>query len=279
MTGVQTGDELSSFRARQLDLFASSVLKQAKWQRLAEAAGDTAGLDALDLGSDNGVISHLLRQRGGRWSSADLTDETVAAIRRMVGGEVHRLTGPDLPFPDASFDLVVVVDLLEHIDDDRRLLEEIARCLRPGGRAVLNVPHSHRFSLLEPVRRTLGLTDAWHGHVHHGYTEISLRELLPTSIELTGARSYSRFFSHLLDTALNWVYLRKARGQARSTAKGMVVTGDALASSGASMLRRVYPVMRAVAAADSLIPWSAGYMMLATIRKKPATASPQPDTR
>lgn len=265
---MNTGDELSEFRARQLELFDVSVLKQAKWRRLAEAAGDTTGLDALDLGSDNGVISHLFRQRGGRWSSADLTDETVAAIRRMVGGGVHRLTGPDLPFPDASFDLVVVVDLLEHVDDDRRLLEEIARCLRPGGRAVLNVPHHLRYSLLEPVRRALGLTDEWHGHVHHGYTATSLSELLPPSIELTSARSYSRFFSHLLDTALNWAFLRRSRGQAISTAKGMVVTGDGVGSGGASMLRRAYPVMRAFAAGDSLIPWSAGYMMLATMRKR-----------
>ncbi len=276
---MHTGDEPSGFRARQLELFGASVLKQAKWRRLAEAAGDTTGLDALDLGSDNGVISHLFREGGGRWSSADLTDETVAAIRRMVGGEVHRLTGPELPFPDGSFDLVVVVDLLEHMDDDRRLLEEIARCLRPGGRAVLNVPHAQRFSLLEPVRRALGLTDEWHGHVHHGYTASSLRELLPSSVELTGARSYSRFFSHLLDTALNWAYLRKSRGQARSTTKGMVVTEDGVGSSGASLLRRVYPLMRAFAAADSLIPWSAGYMMLATMRKKPARASPPSDTR
>ncbi len=267
------------FRARQLELFDASVLKQAKWRRLSEAAGDTAGLDALDLGSDNGVISHLFRQRGGKWSSADLTNETVAAIQRMVEDDVYRLSGPDLPFAEDSFDLIVVVDLLEHLNDDRRLLEEIARCLRPGGRALLNVPHALRFSLLEPVRRAIGLTDVWHGHVHHGYTANSLRKLLPPSLVLTGTRSYSRFFSQLLDTALNWAYLRKARGRVKSTAKGMVVTGDGVGSGGTSMLRRAYPVMRAFAAADSLIPWSAGYMLLATVQKRPARASLPPGTR
>lgn len=258
------------YREHQLALFRASVLKQAKWRALSAAAGPTAGLDALDLGSDNGVISYLFRKGGGRWSSADLTDETVAAIRRMVGSDVHRLSGSSLPFPDESFDLIVVVDLLEHLHDDRKLLHEIARCLRPGGRAILNVPHRLRFSVLEPARRTLGLTNEWHGHVHHGYRATSLRSMLPSSLVMTGARSYSRFFSHLLDTALNWAFVRKSRGRVRSTAKGMVVTGDVVATGDARLMRRAYPMLRLFAGADSLIPWSAGYMLLVTLKKRTA---------
>jgi SAM-dependent methyltransferase len=267
-------DDLATFRERQLALFRSSVLKQAKWRQLSRAAGNTTGLDALDLGADNGVISYLFRQGGGSWKSADLTDETVLAIRRMVGAGVYRLKGPELPFPDASFDLIVVVDLLEHLDDDRRLLAEIARCLRAGGRVVLNVPHAMRRSLLEPVRGRIGLTDAWHGHVHHGYRADTLRALLPAGMELTSAHSYSRFFSHLLDTALNWAYLRGSRGRAVSTAKGMVVTGSEMAGGKATMMRTLFPLMRTFAAADALLPWSSGYMLVATARKSTATASP-----
>ena len=149
----------AAFREAQLALFASSVLKQAKWNALREAAGDTSDLDALDLGADNVVISLLFRSQGGRWTSADLTDQTVEAIRRMVEDRVVRLTGPQLPFEDEAFDLIVVVDLLEHLDDDRALLAEIGRCLRPGGRAVLNVPHLKPRALLPRVRHAIGLTD------------------------------------------------------------------------------------------------------------------------
>jgi SAM-dependent methyltransferase len=271
-------DADEAFRQQQLALFRSSVLKQAKWKQLARAAGDPAGLDALDLGSDNGVISYLFRQRGGRWTSADLTPETVDAIRRMVGDRVHLLSGPALPFPNESFDLIVVVDLLEHLSDDGRLLSEIARCLRPGGRAVLNVPHAKRLALLEPVRRSLGLTDEWHGHVHHGYSARMLRGMLPAELSLSSVSSYSRFFSHALDTALNWTFLRKSRGRARSTAKGMVVMGDGVGAGGAKLMRRVYPAMRMFAAADTLIPWSSGYMLLATLKKQPATSTPRSGT-
>lgn len=255
----------AAFIARQLALFEASVLKQAKWRELAAAVGDTSALDALDLGSDNGTISWLFRQRGGRWTSADLTDETVDAIRRMVDDRVVRLEGPDLPFPDAAFDLVVVVDLLEHVRDDRRLLQEIGRVLRPGGRAVANVPHVPRRGaprVLPALRRAIGLTDDWHGHVRPGYDADELRRRLPPSLRLTSAREYSKSFSHGLDTLLNWGYRRKGGG-ATSGAKGLVVGGGG-AGGPAALLRRAYGPMRAFAALDALLPWARGYMLMVT---------------
>ena len=48
---------------------------QQKLRELVSMLGPTDGLRCLDLGSDNGVVSLLLRRRGGTWSSADLTEE------------------------------------------------------------------------------------------------------------------------------------------------------------------------------------------------------------
>jgi SAM-dependent methyltransferase len=45
-----------------------------------------------------------------------------------------------LPYEDGSFDLVTGLDVVEHLDDDRAGLGEMARVLRPGGRALLFVP-------------------------------------------------------------------------------------------------------------------------------------------
>jgi SAM-dependent methyltransferase len=262
----------AAFREAQLALFESSVLKQAKWNALRDAVGETHGVHALDLGSDNGVISWMFRRQGGTWTSADLTDETVRAIRRMVGDHVVRLTDARLPFEDGAFDRIVVVDLLEHLEDDRRLLLEISRCLRPGGRAVLNLPHLKPRALLPRVRHAIGLTDQWHGHVHAGYTAPSLATMLPSELRLTRARTYSGTFSHVLDTALNAVFLRKSRGRARSTAKGTVVTGDAVAAKDARALRRLVPAMRAFTALDRLLPWS-GYMLLVELVREPSSTS------
>ena len=122
-------------------LFEKSVLKQAKWNALQDLLGEThEDLDCLDLGSDNGVISYLFRQRGGRWRSADLDEKTVASIRELVGGDVVRVDGRSVPYGDESLDAVVVVDMLEHVETDAELVRDLSRALRPGGVMVLNVP-------------------------------------------------------------------------------------------------------------------------------------------
>jgi len=246
------------FRELQLARFRVSVLKQAKWWELSRAAGDTSGKRALDVGTDNGVIGLLFRERGGEWTSADRSDQAVDAIRQTLAEPVTQLRDATLPFPNASFDLIVIADLLEHLADDRAMLAEVARCLKVGGRAILNVPQLKSWGVLPPLRRALGLTDEWHGHVHAGYDERSLRALLPATLRLAGARDYVRFFSYALDTALN------AAG-ARGTE-----TGDAnnvRPVSGAQRL--MYPAMRAFAALDALIPFTRGYMLVATLERTP----------
>src|SRR5512134_3483350 len=165
--------------------------------------GPTAGHRCLDLGSDNGVVSLLLREQGGSCASGDLTKESVASIRSLVGEDVHLVHGDSLPFPDASFDRVAVVDMLEHVPDEAGFARELARVTRPGGRLVVNTPHL-KHTLLRRVRHALGQTDQKHGHVRPGYTPARLRELLAPAFELERHRTCSRFFSEAVDTLLNW---------------------------------------------------------------------------
>ena len=73
--------EPGSAREWAVALFRRSVLKQRKLAEVAEMLGPTTGLRCLDLGSDNGVVSLLLRERGGDWASGDLTEEAVSSIR------------------------------------------------------------------------------------------------------------------------------------------------------------------------------------------------------
>jgi SAM-dependent methyltransferase len=61
-----------------------------------------------------------------------------AAAQKLV---VLNGAGESLPFPDGKFDLVLSHEVLEHVADDRRCLEEIVRVLKPGGRLALFVPN------------------------------------------------------------------------------------------------------------------------------------------
>jgi len=255
----------ASARDWALALYRRSVLKQRKLEELVRALGPADGLRGLDLGSDNGVVSLLLRERGGSWASGDLTEEAVASIRSLVGDDVHLVAGDRLPFPDAAFDRVVVVDMLEHVPDEAGFARELARVTRPGGRLVVNTPHL-KHTALRRVRHALGQTDQKHGHVRPGYTPARLRELLAPAFELEGHRTYSRFFSEAVDTLLNWGIERLGK---RSSAKGMVVTGGDLARHRKAfrMYGLVYPFVWAVSRLDALVPAS-GYMLIASLRRQ-----------
>lgn len=260
--------EPASAREWARALFGRSLLKQRKLAELVRALGPSAGLRCLDLGSDNGVVSLLLRERGGSWASGDLTEEAVASIRSLVEADVHLVAGDRLPFTDAAFDRVVVVDMLEHVPDDEAFARELARVTKPNGRLVVNTPHLKR-TLLRRLRHALGQTDAKHGHLRPGYTPARLGELLAPGFELEAHRTYSRFFSEAVDTALNWGIERLGKS---SSAKGVVVTGGDLARHRKAFRAYglVYPLAWALSRLDALVPAS-GYMLIATLTRRPST--------
>jgi len=258
-----------------LRLFEKSILKQAKYRALVRYVGDTSDKDCLDLGSDNGVISYLLRSRGGRWTSADLSEKAVASIRSLVGTDVHLVDGIHMPFADGAFDRVVVIDLLEHVRDDTGCVAELARILRPGGELVVNTPHAKALSLVRPLRHRLGLTDAWHGHVRPGYTRKSLGGLLKDDFRIEAASTYSKFFSESLDVALNYVYLR-SRGAPGGDPKGTVMTRTDLEKSARQfrLLARLYPLLWLWAKLDALCVGTQGYYLIVKARRS-ADGSPR----
>ena len=115
-----------------LKLYGKSPLKRDKVNALLSVLGDVSGKRCLDLGPDNGVVSLLLRQRGGSWATGDLTAETVEATRSLVETDVHLIGETRWPFADAEFDVVVVADMIEHVVDEGLFVAELARVLKPG---------------------------------------------------------------------------------------------------------------------------------------------------
>ena len=255
-----------------LALFNRSVLKQQKWKMLSSFLGPTQGLRCLDIGADNGVISHLLRQEGGQWSSADLDPMTVRAIRDVVGSDVHQIDGGRTPFSEDTFDRVVIVDFLEHIEADEAFLKELHRVMRGAGELIINVPHLKN-SWLRRFRLRIGQTDEKHGHVRPGYTLERLRELLGPRFEILQAQTYSKFFTQTVDTLITWVYGWIKGGQTASR-KGTVVTGDDLQryKKQFRFYSVIYPFVWLISQLDGLFIRSEGYMLIvkAKLTKRPA---------
>jgi SAM-dependent methyltransferase len=251
-------------------LFHRSVLKQAKYHRLLELMDDPVGRTSLDIGADNGVISYLLRQRGGRWYSADLDPGAVRSIRDLVQEDVYQLDGRTTPFPNQTFDQVVIVDFLEHILDDRGFVRDLARILKPGGSLIVNVPHLKPRSLLNRFRHRIGLTDEWHGHLRPGYALEDLRQLLAPEFTIERSVSYSGSFSELIDTGLNGVYqlVKGRKPDGNGSSKGTVVTRADLEKLRKEfrLLSVLYPVLWAVARMDALLPLQSGYKLMIRAR-------------
>jgi SAM-dependent methyltransferase len=252
-------------------LFNRSVLKQAKYKRVLQLLADPAGKTNLDIGADNGVISFLLRQRGGQWSSADLDSGAVESIRQLVGTSVYQIDGGVTPFPNRTFDQVVIVDFLEHILDDRGFVSELARIMKPGGTLIINVPHMKPRSLLNRFRHWIGLTDEWHGHLRPGYSLDGLTRLLESDFLVERAITYSGTFSELVDTVLNGAYVAVSRRKDKPAAsrKGSVVTRSDLEKHRKEflLLSVLYPALWTMAKLDGLLPRHAGYKLIVRARR------------
>ena len=98
------------------------------------------GTVVLDAGCGTGAFLGELARLGQDAVGLDRLPEAVALARRscpQARVELGDVTA--LPFPDASFDGILLLDVLEHVDD-RRALGETARALRTGGFVAVTVP-------------------------------------------------------------------------------------------------------------------------------------------
>jgi SAM-dependent methyltransferase len=97
------------------------------------------GARILDAGCGSGR-NMVDMARHGEVTGIELSQASVAVARRRGVGEVLEGSVDALPFPDGHFDLVASLDVLEHLDDDRRALAEMRRVTGPGGQLLVTVP-------------------------------------------------------------------------------------------------------------------------------------------
>ena len=94
----------------------------------------------LDIGCGIGTFVHRLRQFSPHVYGVDIDQERV---RRGALALPHLAVAVSeyLPFADATFDVVLLHEVLEHVGDDRLTLGEACRVVRPGGRIVIYCPN------------------------------------------------------------------------------------------------------------------------------------------
>jgi SAM-dependent methyltransferase/DNA-binding transcriptional ArsR family regulator len=141
------------------------------WEALARTALPLLSPgDVLDIASGDGVLAELLAPHARRYVCVDASARVVAAaserLKPFANVEVREGDMHALPFPDASFDLVVLMHALTYAAKPAHAVAEGARVLRSGGRLLLCslARHEHKAAV-----------DAY-GHVNLGFSDKELRK-------------------------------------------------------------------------------------------------------
>jgi SAM-dependent methyltransferase len=144
---------LSQDKASEITFFDShgaadayDVFSPATNERLIDnfvrLSGLPAGARVVDLGCGSGVFTNLLRRRGYQCVGVDLSPNLIAIARANFSGIEFRTGDIErLPFPDGSFDGVLLSGVLHHLPERSRCAAEVFRILRPGGKFVAFDPN------------------------------------------------------------------------------------------------------------------------------------------
>jgi ubiquinone/menaquinone biosynthesis C-methylase UbiE len=170
-----------------------------------------AGDRVLDLGCGGGRHSYEAYRRGAVVIAADLNQKELPPVNEMFAAMLAEgETAPPasatavsadatrLPFPDDSFDAIIVAEILEHVPDDAGALAEIARVLRPGGTVAVTVP------AWLPERICWALSREYH-EVPGGHVRIFTRNELATKLTAAGLTPVGSHHAHGLHSAYWWL--------------------------------------------------------------------------
>ena len=140
---------------------------QAFLGRVYEMLAQTGAQRVLDAGCGEGFVTDFIARQDPalQLTGVDLSEEAVAYAREHFGAHATFRTGSlyKLPYSDNSFDAVVCCEVLEHLDEPARAVEEMKRVARRH--VLITVPREPYFQWLNNVGQALGISPD-PGHVN-----------------------------------------------------------------------------------------------------------------
>ncbi|MEM7125759.1 MAG: class I SAM-dependent methyltransferase [Chloroflexota bacterium] len=168
-----------------------AILKYLDREMPPRAAGEERMI--LDVGSGAGNMAHHLAHYG-HVVGLDSNERPLAvAVQRAL--DVCQASGDLMPFENNSFDLIALLDTVEHIPDEFGVFEECLRVLKPGGKLMVTVP---AFQWL------WSYNDEINDHQRR-YEASELKQKLEISGFRVRRNSYNNFFLFPLIAGMRWL--------------------------------------------------------------------------
>jgi len=183
VTDTQRTYRVEDYRARERDLYAA-----AKFRAIARHLDASRPLRILNVGCGSGEANVWLARAGHRVDACDPDAAAVAmseALKRRHGLDTLSVSRRALEDVDAraAYDCVVMLDVLEHLEDDDAALRRVHALLKPAGLGCFSVP---------ALPALYGYHDAMLGH-HRRYTRRSLERVVGPYFETLALRYFGFF--------------------------------------------------------------------------------------
>ena len=170
---------------------------------IREFTGAQPSARILDLGAGSGRIGRAFVDAGDFYVGVDFSSSMLSEFRaRNSAARLFQADGGNLPFPDGSFDLVLLMQVLSGADNWRSLISEAMRVLVPGGFIVVGKTVTPSAGVDARMKKQLKLTLQEMGAASH-----DSQKSREQSLEWLRAASSRRM--HL--TPASWTALRTAR--------------------------------------------------------------------
>jgi len=120
----------------------------------------------LDVGTGEGIYMYYLSSRAKLCVGIDTDDKSLRKARKTVktkNTEFILMQAESLAFKDNTFDVITMIEVLEHVADDKKVIKEIYRVLKPGGQLIITAPNklfpfeTHGFKIGSRIYGTKGL--------------------------------------------------------------------------------------------------------------------------
>lgn len=176
--------------------------QERRLNMILSVTGDIMSGRILDNGCGVGMYVQHLQPHAGAIIGMEYDLER-AREARCVSPNILCGAGENIPLPDESLDVILSHEVLEHVQNDRKAVEEMTRLLRPGGRMVIFVPNrGYPFE-------THGIY--WRGRYHFG--NIPLVNYLPDSLRNRLAPHVRVYSAHRLEQLMSGLPLRIIKRQ------------------------------------------------------------------